>query len=54
MVEYWYNMTTGTVEQGAQSSWKHLLGPYASYAEASRALEKVEQRNEQWENDDAD
>lgn len=49
MTEYWYNMTTGTVEQGSQSSWKHLLGPYSSYAEASRALEKVQERNEEWE-----
>ncbi|TLP97999.1 SPOR domain-containing protein [Nesterenkonia salmonea] len=51
MSDYWYNMTTGQVEHGAQSSWKHLLGPYKSYAEASRALEKVEQRNEEWEED---
>jgi hypothetical protein len=29
------------------------LGPYASEAEASRALEKVAERNEQWDNDPA-
>lgn len=54
MGDYWYNITTGEVEQGAKSSWKHLLGPYASYAEAARALEKVEQRNEAWDSEDED
>ncbi|WP_120004903.1 SPOR domain-containing protein [Nesterenkonia muleiensis] len=52
MAEYWYNVTTGKVEQGAHSSWRHLLGPYETYDEASRALEKVQQRNEEWEQDD--
>lgn len=27
------------------------LGPYASKAEAERALKKVEERNDQWDND---
>ncbi|WP_150462433.1 SPOR domain-containing protein [Nesterenkonia ebinurensis] len=52
MSDYWYNMTTGEVEQGAKSGWRHLLGPYKTYAEAARALEKVEQRNEEWDNED--
>lgn len=51
MTDYWYNVTTGTVEEGAQSSWKHLLGPYQTREEASRAMQKVEQRNEDWDND---
>lgn len=51
MAEYWYNVTTGTVEEGAQSSWKHLLGPYPTREEASRAMEKVQQRNEEWDHD---
>ena len=29
------------------------LGPYATRAEAERALDKVEQRNEDWEAEDA-
>ncbi|NLS08699.1 SPOR domain-containing protein [Nesterenkonia sp. MY13] len=52
MSDYWFNVNTKQVEQGAQSSWKHLLGPYKTYEEAARALEKVQQRNEDWENDD--
>ncbi|GAB3197157.1 hypothetical protein GCM10027062_08220 [Nocardioides hungaricus] len=27
------------------------LGPYATRAEAERALEKAEERNEEWDND---
>ncbi|WP_300343215.1 SPOR domain-containing protein [Nesterenkonia sp.] len=52
MSEYWFNVRTGEVEQGAQSSWKHLLGPYSSYAEAARAMERVQENNEAWEADD--
>ncbi|MGH3423172.1 MAG: hypothetical protein ACRDO8_00505 [Nocardioidaceae bacterium] len=29
----------------------HRLGPYATAAEAGRALEKVQERNEAWDND---
>lgn len=52
MADYWFNINTGEVEQGAHSSWRHLLGPYSSYAEASRALERVQKNNEKWEEDD--
>lgn len=51
--EYWYNLRTGQVEQSAQSSWKHLLGPYSSYAEATKAMERVKANNESWEEDEA-
>lgn len=27
------------------------LGPYGSHADAERALEKAEERNEEWDND---
>ena len=40
------------MEHPASSDYRKLIGPYASYAEASRALEKAEQRNEAW--DEAD
>lgn len=36
-------------EEGCKASDR--LGPYASEAEASRALEKVQERNEAWDND---
>jgi len=49
MTEYWYNINSGEVEEGAKSSWKHLLGPYPTRAEAARALEQVQRNNERWE-----
>ena len=49
--EYWYCLTHKTVEghDGCRNSDR--LGPYSSAAEAARALEKVEERNEEWDND---
>lgn len=52
MTEYWYNVRTGEIEQGAQSSWKHLLGPYGSHAEAAQAMEQVKANNERWDEDE--
>ncbi|GAA1805157.1 SPOR domain-containing protein [Nesterenkonia flava] len=57
MTEYWYNVRTAQIEEGPQSSWKHLLGPYATPEDAAAALERVKANNERWdeeeENDDA-
>ncbi|WP_084037910.1 hypothetical protein [Demequina sp. NBRC 110053] len=50
--EYWFNTRTRMVEKGRQSSWEHLMGPYSSEAEAARALEKAQQRTEEWDEDD--
>ena len=36
-------------EEGCRAEVR--LGPYPSREEAARALEKVEERNDQWEND---
>lgn len=54
MADYWYNINTGDVEEGAKSSWKHLLGPYTTHAEAARALDRVQRNNERWEEDAVD
>lgn len=51
--DYWYNIQNGQVEHGAQSGWKHLLGPYPSYAEAARAMERVQANNEAWDEGEA-
>ena len=37
-VEYWYNTTTGKVEEGQQSPVTQLWGPYATYEEAAHAM----------------
>lgn len=50
--QFWFNTYTKTVEQGAQSDYRQLIGPYASRAEAERALETAEQRNEAWDESD--
>ncbi|BBE22485.1 hypothetical protein MN0502_13680 [Arthrobacter sp. MN05-02] len=52
MTEYWFNVRTHEVEEDRQSDWSQLIGPYATRAEAEKALEKVQQRNEAWDRDD--
>ena len=49
--KYWFCLTHHAVE-GAEGCRNHdRLGPYATSEEASRALEKVQERNEAWDND---
>lgn len=50
--QYWYNIRTGQVEEGHQSSWTHLMGPYPTREAAQHALELAQQRNESWEDED--
>ena len=52
MADFWYNVVTHEVVQGAQSDWRQLIGPYDTRAEAEKALEKVQQRNEAWDSQD--
>lgn len=52
MADFWYNVVTREVEQGAQSDWTQLIGPYETRAEAEKALKKVQQRNEAWDAQD--
>lgn len=47
--EYWFNVRTGQVEEGAQSSWSQLLGPYPTREAASEALKRVQENNEAWD-----
>ena len=49
--EYWFCLTHHAVEGPDGCKNSDRLGPYATQAEASRALEKVEERNEEWDND---
>ncbi|MHA7283777.1 SPOR domain-containing protein [Arthrobacter sp. TMS2-4] len=52
MTEYWFNVRTHEVEEDRQSDWSQLIGPYATRAEAEKALEKIQQRNDAWDRDD--
>lgn len=49
--EFWYCLKHKTVEgrQGCRNADR--LGPYASADEAAHALDKVAERNEEWDND---
>jgi hypothetical protein len=50
--EFYYNTETGQIEQGKQSSWTHLMGPYDSREAAAHALEKARSRSEAWDEED--
>jgi hypothetical protein len=52
-MEFWYCLKHRTVEGEEGCPNKDRLGPYESEPEASRALEKVAERNEAWEEDPA-
>ncbi|CAN5566784.1 MAG: hypothetical protein H0V23_01315 [Nocardioidaceae bacterium] len=50
---YYFCLNHHSVETEAGCKAADRLGPYGTKAEASRALEKVEERNEAWDNDPA-
>ena len=49
--EFWYCLNHRTVEPREGCRNADRLGPYPSAEEAGRALEKVAERNEHWDND---
>ncbi|MGH3385385.1 MAG: hypothetical protein ACRDO1_12450 [Nocardioidaceae bacterium] len=49
--QWYFCLVHHTVEPEEGCKASDRLGPYGSEAEASRALEKVEERNEEWDND---
>ena len=51
--EWFYCLKHDTVEPAEGCKAADRLGPYASQAEAARALEKVQERNEAWDDDPA-
>ncbi len=53
MSEFWYCLKHKRVEPRDGCRNSDRLGPYGSEAEAGRALDKVEERNEEWDNDPA-
>jgi hypothetical protein len=48
---FWYCMNHHTVEGVEGCSNSARLGPYQTIDEARHALDKVRQRNEEWDND---
>lgn len=49
---FWFNVVTKRVEEGHQSTWKDLMGPYPTRQAAERALEQAAARNKVWEAQD--
>ena len=50
--QWWFNTETRQVEQGRQSHYTHLMGPYESRDAAAAALATAQQRTESWDSDD--
>ena len=53
-IEYWFNVKTGEVEEGHQSSWEHLMGPYPTREAAAKALETAREKSRAWDDADRD
>jgi hypothetical protein len=51
MAEYWYCLKHHQVESEEGCRNADRLGPYPTPEAAARALEKVQERNEEWEHD---
>lgn len=49
--EFYFCLNHHTVEGAEGCRAQDRLGPYATRAEAEHALERVEERNEEWDND---
>lgn len=52
MAEYWFNTKTRQVEEGHQSDWSNLMGPYPTRAAAEGALESARANTERWDAED--
>ncbi|HEX2895462.1 MAG TPA: hypothetical protein VHO29_15785 [Marmoricola sp.] len=51
MSGFWYCLNHHAVEGPEGCAYADRLGPYPTEAEAAHALEKVEERNREWDND---
>lgn len=51
--KYWYNLTTGAVEQGFESPSANRAGPFDTAEEAARAPEVIAARSRAWAEEDA-
>ena len=50
--QFWFNTRTRKVEQGRQSHYTDLMGPYATHDEAQQALGTAAARNDAWDDED--
>ncbi|MDF3288449.1 hypothetical protein [Streptomyces silvisoli] len=49
--EWYYCLKDHKVEEGPECPALERLGPYPTAAEAARAIDTAEERNEEWEQD---
>ena len=49
--EWYYCLHHKKVEEGPECPGRDRLGPYATQAEAARAIETVHERNDEWDSD---
>ncbi|WP_430592859.1 SPOR domain-containing protein [Humidisolicoccus flavus] len=54
MAEFYYNSTSGAVEEGKVSPATERVGPFATAEEAARAPEVIEQRRAAWAEEEAE
>ena len=52
MAEFWFNTRTGQVEEGRQSDWSEVLGPYPTREAAAKALDTARAKSEAWDRED--
>jgi len=50
--EFYFNVSTGEVEEGKVSTWVDRMGPYPTRSEAAHALENAGARTAVWDGDD--
>jgi hypothetical protein len=50
--EFYFNIRTREVEEGRQSDWSELMGPYPTREAAQRALETAREKTERWDEED--
>lgn len=51
-IEFWFNIKTGLVETGRQSAAPYRIGPFATEAEAAKALQILAERSAKWSQED--
>ena len=50
--QFWFNVATRQVEEGHQSDWRNLMGPYDSREAAENALQQARENTERWDEED--
>ena len=52
-MSYWFNVTTGAVEDDAnKSAVDRLMGPFDTYAAAEQALAHAKENTQRWDAED--